>query len=109
LFRQALRYFEPVNAVNPSKILSHLLGFVALNGANAMPLYGQVGQAGHFVNALLNVIFPKRRLPCRKGFTHRLRCLGFGHCQQQNGARLSSNSKACKLNSLADLGQIVRN
>ena len=41
---QALRCFEPVNAVHPVKMLSHQPGFVALHRANAMPHQWQICQ-----------------------------------------------------------------
>ena len=38
LLVKTLGNFEPVQGLHPVKVLGHALGFVALNGANAVPL-----------------------------------------------------------------------
>ena len=88
LLGQALGNFQAVNGVRPVKVLGHQAGFVALDGANAVPLQlrrqrGRQGlHAGDFVHAFLEVVFAKRALACLGGFEHGLGRKGFGDGQQ---------------------------
>jgi len=72
LIAQTLRDFEAVYRVRPVKVFGHKFGFVALNGADAVP--HQRGcdtlQSGDFVYPFLDVIFPKIALTTGRHLAH---------------------------------------
>jgi hypothetical protein len=66
LATQALGCLEPVNGVNPVKMLGYQARLVALDGADAVPLQAKVAQCQDFFHCFLHIAFAKRKLPRRQ-------------------------------------------
>ena len=78
LFAQALGDFQAINRVYPVKMLGHHAGFIALQGANQMPLQlrrhvrRKLAQVQDFFHALLHIVFAKTTLACGCGMQYAL-------------------------------------
>jgi hypothetical protein len=89
LVAQPLSNFEAVYRVRPIEVLGNEFGFVALNGANAVP--HQCGcatlQRDDFVHAFLDVVLAKVTLATGSDLSHIVSAEGFGHGQQLHAIR----------------------
>ena len=88
---QALRDFEAVYRVHPVKVLGDEFGFVALDGANAVPHQWVVTalQCGNFVDTFLDVVFAKVTLPTGRHLAHIVGTESFRHGEQLHAAWVS--------------------
>ena len=109
LLGQALGDFEAVDAVHPIKVLGHQSGFVALNGADAVPDQWQIAQCRDLVHRFLDVVFAKSGLTCRMGLAHRFRPPCFGDSQQLHTVCVAPCRLASGLNLYPDAGDVVGN
>ena len=97
---QALRDFEAVYRVCPVEVLGHEFGFVALDGADAMP--HQCGlavmQRDDFVYAFLDVVFAKVSLAAGRDLAHIIGAESFGHGKQLHAIAASCARSASGCN-----------
>jgi hypothetical protein len=84
LVAQALSNFETVYRVRPIKVVGHEFGFVALDGADAVPHQWVTTalQRGDFVDAFLDVVFAKVTLAAGSDLAHIIGAESFGHGEQ---------------------------
>ena len=91
LCRQTLGNFQTINAVHPVKVLGDLPGFVALQGADAMPHQARHAfERGDFVHAFLHIVFAKVALAQGGHGGDLIGGEGFGHSQQLHAVELAT-------------------
>lgn len=110
LFRKALGDFQAVDGVNPVEVLGHAAGFVALDGADAVPLQASMGrtaQSCNFVHGFLDVVFTEGALSAGVGGGNVGCREGFGDGQQLHGIRVTPRLLAGGVDALVNVGELA--
>ncbi len=77
-------------------------GFVRLDRTDEVPLQRQIGEFGHFVQGLLQVVLPETVNALRSKFAKLIAGAGFAHRKQGDRVRLSGIPGNCSVNALED-------
>ena len=87
---QTPRDLEPIDAVHPVEALGDEAGLVALDRSDEMPLDGQVLEALHLVERLLDIVLAECALPGRPGGAQGGRGKGLAHRDQAHCRRIAA-------------------